>query len=130
MNAPLKTNWHLIAIGLLIGFALGTFYGPHLCGNRAPWKHSGSMREHMLKRFSSELHLTPEQKEKVGAIFDAKHPQMLALHAEIKPKFEALRQSTKQEIRAVLNADQQQKFDELNAKMEERWKKRDEFFTS
>ena len=129
MNVPWKINWHQVAVSLLIGFALGIFLGHSLLRSCAgsPWRHGGNMKEFMIKRFSSELHLTPEQKTKVAAIFDARHPQMMALHAEIRPKFEALRSSTQTEIRGILTPDQQKKFDELNARMEERWKKRDDF---
>ena len=131
MNLPWNIKWHQVAISLLIGFTAGMLFGqghPHenFCGHG---KH-GSMKEHMMKRFSSELHLTPEQQAKVSGIFDAKHPQMIALQAEMKPKFEALRNATQAEIRKVLTPDQLQDFAQMNARMEERWKERDKFFSS
>ena len=126
-----KIRLNQIAISLLIGFALGVVYGNWYARENfhSRWKH-GSMRQRMEERFGKELHLSPDQKKQVSAIFEAKHPQMVALQAEMKPKFEALRNSTQEEIRKILNPDQQKKLDELNAKMEERWKEREKFFNS
>ena len=131
MKVQRKLNWNQVVIALLIGLATGIAYGQwhareHL---HEHWKH-GNMREHMLERFDRKLHLTPEQKKQVTAIFDAKHPQMVALQAEMKPKFEALRNSTQAEIRKILNPDQQKKLDEMNAKMKERWKEHERFLGS
>src|SRR3990167_7323824 len=93
---------------------------------RGHWKKEG-MKQYMLERFSKELHLSAEQKNQVSAIFEKRHPQMLALQAEMRPKFETLRNATDAEIRALLNADQQKKFDEIHAKMEARWKGHEKF---
>ena len=126
-----KIRLNQIAISLLIGFALGVVYGNWYTRENfhSRWKH-GSMSQRMVERFSRELHLSSDQKKEVTAIFEAKRPQMVALQAEMKPKFEALRNSTQEEIRKILNPDQQKKLDELNAKMEERWKEREKFFNS
>jgi len=127
-----KMNLHQIIISLLVGFAVGVGYSQwhaseHFHGH---WKKKGSMRQHMLERFDRKLHLTEDQKKQVGVIFDAKQPQMLALQAETRPKFEALRNSTQAEVRKILDPNQQKKFDDMNAKMEERWKERSKFFSS
>ena len=131
MGLSWNIKWHPIAISLLIGFGAGAVYGQwHARANfREHWKHGG-MKEHLLKRFSSELHLTPEQQTQVAAIFDARHPQMMALQAEMRPQFEALRNSTQAEIRKVLTPDQMPKFNEMNARMEEHWKDREKFVSS
>ncbi len=126
-----KMNWNQVVISLLIGFALGVVYGQwHARENFHSHRKHGSMSQHMVERFSRELHLSPDQKKEVAAIFEAKHPQMVALQAEMKPQFETLRNSTQAEIRKLLNPDQQKKLDELNAKREERWKEREKFFSS
>ena len=131
MKIAWKIHWNQLMISLLVGFALGAAYGQwhardsfHKC-----WKH-GSMKQHMLERFDRELHLTADQKKQVAAIFDARHPQMEALQAEMKPKFEALRNATQAEIRQILNPDQEKKLDEMNAKRKERWKERGKFFAA
>jgi len=128
MKMPWKIGWHQIAVSLLIGFALGTAFGQwHAKENfRPPWKEGG-MQQHLLNRLDKKLHLSQEQKRNISAIFAAKHPEMMALHAEMRPKFEALRHATQTEIRNLLTPDQQEKFEEMNARMEKRWKKHKPF---
>ena len=82
----------------------------------------------MVERLNQSLHLTPDQKKQVADIFERAHPRMMALRSKMKPKFEALRNSTQTEIRKILTPNQQEKFDETNVKMEERWKKCNENF--
>jgi len=124
-------KWHQITISLLIGIALGTTFGHWQAKSylHTRWE-KGGMKQHMLERFNRELHLTAEQQKEIAAIFDAKYPQMVVLQAEMKPKFEALRNSTQAEIRKILNSKQQEKFDEIHAKMENRWKAHRKFFGS
>ncbi len=131
MESPWKVKWHQVAIALLIGFGAGAVFGQWQARENFHhrWKEGG-MREHMLKRFSSELELTPEQQAKVAAIFDAQHPKMMALQAESRPKFEALRNEVQAEVRKVLTPDQLPKFEAMNAKMQERWKNKEKFFAS
>ena len=131
MSLLSKIRWHQVAISLLIGIALGTTFGQWYARDNfhKRWK-KGSMREHMLERFDKELHLRADQKAQVAAIFDAKHPQMVAMQQEMKPKFEALRSATQAEIRKILDPVQEKKFDEMNVRMEERWKDRERFFNS
>jgi len=124
-------KWHQVAISLLLGVALGTAFGHWHAEEcfRAHFKRGG-MKQHILERFNKELRLSAEQKAQVAAIFDAKHPQMVALQDEMKPKFEALQSSAQTEIRKILDPGQQIKFDALNTKMEARWKERQKFFSS
>jgi hypothetical protein len=128
MKLPGTIKWHQIAISLLIGFALGIAFGHWHAEKSFPghWKKE-DMKQHMLERFNRDLHLSADQMKQVAVIFDAKHPQMVALHAEIRPKFEALRNETQAEIRKILNPDQQKKFDEMNIKMEKHWNEHKEF---
>ncbi len=131
MELPWNIKWHQVAIALLIGFSAGAVFGQwQVRENRHQRWKQGNMREHMLKRFDAALHLTPEQETQVAAIFDAHHPQMLALQAETRPKFEALRNSVQAEIRTILTPDQIPGFEKMNTKMQERWKNKEKFFAS
>lgn len=128
MKVSLKNGWHQIFISLLIGFALGSVFGRWYAKESFPAHRKGDMRQHMLERFSRDLHLSADQKQQVAVIFEAKHPQMLALQAQMHPKFEALRISTQEEIRKILTPDQQKKLDTMNAKMEKHRQEREKFF--
>ena len=119
-----KIQIHQVLIALLIGAVLGAWgiqlrdYG---CLMGTP--HQGGMRKHMIKKMERELKLDAEQKKKIEALFQAMQPRMQALREEMRPKFEAMREETRAEIRKILKPEQMPKFDELNRKMDERWKK-------
>jgi Spy/CpxP family protein refolding chaperone len=119
----MKLEWKQILISLFIGIVLGTGLG---------WwgsQYSGDLRGKdrytwMLERFSSRLDLTPEQKKEIADILETKRQSIIALRAEIRPRFEEIRNSARQEIRKRLNPAQQQKFDAMQAEWESRRKDR------
>jgi len=113
-------NWKHVFVVLLIGMAIGYIGGSKAAHTRMhSWKNGS-----MLERFSGELKLTPDQKEKMSRILDAKRDQIAALRNEIHLKFEEVRNSSKEEIRKVLTPGQQEKFDKLEAKWESAWQKK------
>jgi hypothetical protein len=132
MSILRKIQWHQILIAGLVGFALGTFVGPpagRMC-LRPEWKYRGDradMKTYMLDRFSRKLGLSEGQKQEVASIFEAKHPKMIALHEEIRPKFEAIRNETDRAIRPLLTDSQLKKYDEMQAKTARHWGKRTVF---
>lgn len=113
----MKLKWKQVAVSLLIGLALGavlTWWGSQYSEG---WR--GQDRYNwMLERFSSKLALTPEQKREVSEILEAKRQSIDALRAEIRPRFEEIRNSTRQEIRKRLTPEQRQKFDALQEEWE------------
>ncbi len=113
-------NWKHIFIALLIGMGIGYVGGFKAAHHQMHTWKSGSMLEH----FSKELKLTPDQKEKMGKILEAKRSQITALRNEVHPKFEEIRRSSKEEIRKILTLEQQEKFDKLEAKWESVWQKK------
>ncbi len=119
----LKTGQVVVAflVGLIVGGAIGA--SPLRRHLKQSWDKRAP-HERMVKRLSHKLDLTPEQKTKVAAIFEAKKEKIDALFAEGRPKFDKIRAETREEIRKILNPDQIKKYEELEAKMEERFKKR------
>lgn len=122
-------KWHQIAISLLLGFALGTAFGQwHAIGQfHKRWEKKGDMKQYFLEKLDRDLRLSTDQRKQIEAVFEAKHGEMLGLQAEFQPKFEALRRTAQAEIRKLLDPSQQEKFDEISAGMEKRWKKRGHF---
>lgn len=119
----MKPDWKQIIVSLLIGLVIGA-----ALGRWAHWRNSGRWDDQkrysrMVERFSRELNLTPEQKEKVAAILEAKRQKMQTLRAEIRPKYEELRQSTKAEIRKLLIPEQREKFEKLEGKWAAKWER-------
>lgn len=121
----MNLKWNQIGVAFLIGLLLGTLVGsPSL---HRKFKKSWDKRPHherMLDRFASKLDLSPKQKNEMAPILQAKRVRVEALFTEMAPKFEQIRTETNSDIRKLLNPDQLEKFEALDAKMKERFKKR------
>ena len=116
--------WRQTVPAFVLGAALGLAAG-RWC---SPWPHPGrwggrQVQQQMLKDFSKTLRLTPEQRQRVGEMLEAKRQNMEALRAEVRPKFEVLRETTRTEIRQLLTPEQQHTFDVMDAKLEARRKR-------
>lgn len=113
-----------ILIAGLVGFVLGalTFWSFHYYYG-AQYRNADPYRQ-MLNRFSSKLDLTSDQKTQVAAILEDKRRKIAALRDAARPRFEEIRGATRDEIRQVLTADQQQKFDAMQADWDAPWKRR------
>lgn len=79
--------------------------------------------EHLTK----QLNLNSDQQAKVKSILEDQQKQMQALRADTsmasadkRSKFMDLRQNTSSQIRALLNGDQQKKFDQMQQKREQK----------
>lgn len=72
-----------------------------------------------LDRISEMLNLTPDQKAKVQPIIDQAKPQLKAIHQEAMQKAKAVMDSTMTQIRPLLTAEQQKKFDDMKAAHEQ-----------
>ncbi len=117
-------TWKQIVIAAVLGGSVG-FAGawwalPRICHHR--WG-DGQFQHRLLDQFSSELKLTPDQRDKVAAILEAKRQKIETLRAEMRPRFEQIRISTSAEIRQLLTPEQQQRFDVLQAKWDQQRKK-------
>jgi hypothetical protein len=121
----MKIMWKQVIVALLLGAVLGLSAG-RACGFKA-WRHGDSKdyQQRMLARLTSEVGLDAGQQVKVQGILDQKKVKFDALRAEMRPKFETLKKETREEIRLLLKPEQYAKFNALNAKMDEKWNKRD-----
>lgn len=76
----------------------------------------GRARMHFrMEAMSRQLDLTRDQRKKIEAIFQKHEGERRAIFKQCAPGFEKLRAKIDNEIRAVLNADQQKKFEVLRA---------------
>ena len=64
-------------------------------------------------RFSKNLNLTDEQKNKLNQILGKNKDVMKNLRKEIEPKFNKVRDSLETEISSILNDEQKQKFEKM-----------------
>lgn len=109
---------------LVAVFVLGTITGVALTGlyrSRASGGREGRERGRHEQRFETmrqELSLTDQQAADVRTILDQTRNEYRTLREELRPRFEEPRMRARTKIRALLNADQQKKFDALAAQQD------------
>ena len=90
----------IIPTAMLV-LTLGAFPAISLAGDKSM---SPAEREQKLEKMAKDLKLTQEQKNQIRSIKDDKYQ-----------KIEEAKKEAREKIRAVLNADQQTKFDKMIA---------------
>ncbi len=94
-----------LALGTLAVYADGPEHHGHgMGGHGGNW---GNPLEHLTK----SLDLTPDQQAKVAPIIDQAKPQIQAIHQDAMEKIKAVMENASAQIRPLLTADQQTKFD-------------------
>jgi predicted metalloprotease len=105
---------------LVVVFVLGGVTGSALTGlltTRARGDRAGS-REQRFEKMRQDLKLDDKQTAAVREILDETRNEYRALRTELRPRFEEPRLKARSRIRALLNTDQQQKFDALAAQQD------------
>src|SRR5689334_17524836 len=121
----MSLRWNQIGLTFLIGLLMGTVLGAVRARSMFRRPTDPAVRqERMLKKFSSRLDLSADQRQTVGQILNTKRTKIDAIFVQMRPQFEAVRQETSDEIKKVLNPDQQKKYEALDAEMEQRFKER------
>jgi Spy/CpxP family protein refolding chaperone len=94
--------------------------------------HGGGHRQmpsvdEQLKHMTKKLDLTADQQPKIKAILDDQHAKMEALHNDSSmsredkfPKMREIHENSATQIKAVLNEDQQKKFDKMQEEQHDR----------
>lgn len=132
MNAQLRPR--LIGLVLLgATFAAGLFSGAALerraNASPAPAAAQGKgqpssaeregRRPHRHKHIIDQIELSAEQRVEIDSILQAGRERMNAFWKETRPKYRSLVESTREEIRAVMNEEQRSRYDELLAAQRE-----------
>src|SRR6266481_4520378 len=110
---------------LLATGSIGLAQDPAAKNNDRPnrWQHKrGNPVEHLTRA----LDLTPDQQAKIQPIFDQAKPQIMAARQEARQKVQAIRENTMTQVRSILTAEQQQKFDAMKKAREDMRKAREE----
>jgi len=74
------------------------------------------------QRMAEELELTAAQQASIDSLIEEKHRQIMALYKPVKPQLDSIAvlarevsDSTHEQVKRLLNADQQQKLDRMRA---------------
>ena len=107
----------VFAAGATVGAAVMTAWNPLKASAVSPSSerrdHDRGRRRSYAERLQEELSLTTEQRTAVDAILEEREAEMRELWAQMKPKYDALRETIRAEIMGVLDEEQQQRFQAL-----------------
>jgi hypothetical protein len=121
-----KSRW--AATGLLaLAFALGGLAGgvatmvadkddPREGGRGSRTEYLAQMRREFIDQLREALRLTPDQERGVIEVLDRHQPAFDSLWRAVRTQFDAERQAVRRDIRGVLTADQQDRYDEFLVK--------------
>jgi len=80
----------------------------------------------MFEETRRELNLNDEQSAKVKVILDETREEFRALHAEMRPRFDQVRQRARARMRETLNPEQQKRFDDMMARRDQKMREREQ----
>jgi periplasmic protein CpxP/Spy len=101
----------LAAVGVI---ALGGFAFAQAESGPGRWHGRGSHGHGFaIEHLTKTLNLTTDQQAKLQPIMDQARPQIVAIHKDAMQKMQTVMDNTMSQIRPLLNADQQKKFDAL-----------------
>jgi Spy/CpxP family protein refolding chaperone len=114
----------VFAIGIVTGAALDGVYRTRAGGGRG----RGGERKHekMFEETRRELNLNDEQAAKAKVILDETRNEFRALHEEMRPRFDAVRQRARARMRETLKPEQQTKFDQMMARRDQKMRAREQ----
>jgi len=114
--------WIQTAVFLLV---LGVFSMPLMARDFSSVRNSTHpMVPSFRMKLEKQLGLTPEQRDAVRGLLNEQREQMNVLRKETAPKYQTVRNETDQKIRALLNPDQQTKFDSFIAQQKKEHEQR------
>jgi uncharacterized membrane protein len=98
----------IFLLGGVAGAALNNVYLARSASGSVPSMQSGDAYFETLKR---ELDLDPNQASQMRAIIDDTRVQYKSVCAEVRPRYDGLRENARARMRVLLSPDQQRRFD-------------------
>lgn len=107
-------------LGGVTGASLASFYRLR-GGHERPERGKGGNREdRIFERMRRDLNLSEQQATEIRAILDQTRNDYRALRAEVRPRYDSVRQNARTRIRALLTPEQQKLFDAKAAERDAR----------
>ena len=114
-------------IGIATGVFIMNFYETRVTGTRQGGADRATRAERAQRevdRMHDYLGLTEDQKEQVNQILESTRTEFRELQRETRPQFDAIQEGSRTKIRAILNEEQGQKYDEFIASQNGRQRRR------
>ncbi|HYG80654.1 MAG TPA: hypothetical protein VD861_09720 [Pyrinomonadaceae bacterium] len=109
-------------LGGVTGAALDSVYRLRASGDERHDRRGGrrDKEERLFEEMKRDLSLTDQQATEIRAILDETRNEYRALREKCRPQYDAARAAARSRIRALLNPEQQQKFDAKAAERDAR----------
>ena len=121
----------LIVLVLVLGVALGavghSLFDRRVLGARAQAPTFLQPRPNpprAVTRMTTELNLTPQQQKQIGDILTDMQRRYDAVHEQMNPEFEQIREQGHDQIRQVLTTEQRPKFEDFLKRVDEERRRR------
>jgi uncharacterized membrane protein len=114
-RAKTRLKIWLVVLGVFIlggitGVSLDSLYRLRTGGSERSMRERRG-KEDGFERMKSDLNLSEQEATEIRAILDQTRNEYRQLRAEVRPRYDAVRQNARTKIRALLTPEQQQKFD-------------------
>jgi Spy/CpxP family protein refolding chaperone len=111
----------LVAVVFLLGVLLGGV-GNHLWGERVWGMRAdvpSSQQKHLDAQLTQELDLSPDQQKQLHIVVEETQAKWRALYGPLEGQRAQIRKESRDDMRAILTADQQVKFDAFMKRLDE-----------
>lgn len=115
----------VFVLGCVTGVSLDSVYRLRVRGNQPQGPRGSRDTNEVFANMQRDLNLNEQQEKEIRAILEQTRNDFRALRTEVRPRYDAIRQATRTRIRALLNPDQQQRFDAKTAEHDARRNGRD-----
>jgi Spy/CpxP family protein refolding chaperone len=116
-----------VGVVFLLGAALGGMLGyvfAHHTAMAAPAQMTDAQkRAQKVQRLTQELSLSADQQKQLEAIIAGVQAEYKAIHQTTEPQIDQARQKGREQIRAILTAEQKPRFEEFLKRLDEERKK-------
>lgn len=110
-------------LGAALGVVLGYLTAHHSTSAATAPLSEQERRAHRVQEITRELSLTPAQSQQLDSILKERHAESKAIHDQTDLQIDQVRQKGRDQIRAILTAEQQPKFEEFLKRLDEERKR-------
>jgi hypothetical protein len=107
-------------LGCVTGASLDSLYRLRASGDPRMERRGRHDKGNRFEEMKRDLNLNDQQASAIQSIIEQSREKYRALRSETSPRFDAVRKEAQAQIRALLNPEQQQRFDAEIAKKEAR----------
>jgi hypothetical protein len=109
-------------LGAALGGVIGYVFTYRSYASQVPLSDQAK-RHQRVAELTDQLHLTPDQAQQLDTIISGMQLEIRAIRKQVDPQIEEARQRGRNQIRAILKADQKPGFEDFLRRLDEERKK-------